>query len=177
MTIKFPFFPQHDSMDCGPACLRMVAQYYGRHYTLETLRQKCHISREGVSLLGISEAAEGIGFKTVGVHIGFEQLKEEQPLPCIVHWKQRHFVVVYKIRKDHVYVADPAHGLVKFSTREFLNGWISTTENVTEEGSILWNALDNNGNKVAVGVYVVVTEVFNFDGVVKQFKNAAVVVT
>ncbi len=80
MRNKFPFFPQHDSMDCGPACLRMVAQRYGRHYTLESLRQKCHISREGVSLLGISEAAEGIGFKTVGVHIGFGQLKEELSL-------------------------------------------------------------------------------------------------
>ncbi len=77
---SFPFFPQHDSMDCGPACLRMVAQHYGRHYTLESLRQKCHISRERVSLLGISEAAEGIGFKTVGVHLSFGQLKEEQSL-------------------------------------------------------------------------------------------------
>lgn len=80
MPAHFPFTPQHDAMDCGAACLRMVAQHYGRHYTLESLRQKRHISREGVSLLGISEAAEGIGFKTVGVHIGFEQLKEELPL-------------------------------------------------------------------------------------------------
>ena len=80
MYRSFPFFPQHDSMDCGPACLRMTAQHYGRHYTLESLRQKCHISREGVSLLGISDAAEGIGFKTVGVHLSFEQLKEELSL-------------------------------------------------------------------------------------------------
>ncbi len=80
MLRNFPFFPQHDAMDCGPACLRMVAQHYGRHYTLESLRQKCHISREGVSLLGISEAAEGIGFKTVGVHLSFGQLKSEAPL-------------------------------------------------------------------------------------------------
>ncbi len=137
MRNKFPFFPQHDAMDCGPACLRMVAQYYGRHYTLESLRQKCHISREGVSLLGISGAAEGIGFKTVGVHISFKQLKEDSPLPCIVHWKQRHFVVVYKIRKDHVYVADPAHGLVKFRTKEFLNGWISRKGEDGDEGIAL----------------------------------------
>ncbi len=134
---SFPLFPQHDSMDCGPACLRMVAQHYGRHYTLESLRQKCHISREGVSLLGISDAAEGIGFKTVGVHLSFDQLKEDQPLPCIVHWKQRHFVVVYKIRKDHVYVADPAHGLVKFHTKEFLNAWISRKGEDGDEGIAL----------------------------------------
>ncbi len=137
MPAHFPFFPQHDTMDCGAACLRMVAQHYGRHYTLESLRQKCHISREGVSLLGISDAAEGIGFKTVGVHLSFDQLKEDQPLPCIVHWKQRHFVVVYKIRKDHVYVADPAHGLVKFHTKEFLNGWISRKGEDGDEGIAL----------------------------------------
>ena len=96
----FPFFYQHDSMDCGPACLRMIAKYYGRHYTIESLRQKCHISREGVSMLGISNAAEDIGFKTIGVHISYAQFKEEVPFPCIVHWRQNHFIVVYKIKKD-----------------------------------------------------------------------------
>lgn len=124
-------------MDCGPACVQMVARHYGRHYTLETLRQKCHISREGVSLLGISEAAESIGFKTVGARLSFEQLKNEAPLPCIVHWKQRHFVVVHKIRKDTVFVADPAHGLVKLTAQEFLNGWASTRNEGTNEGIAL----------------------------------------
>ncbi|WP_373831509.1 cysteine peptidase family C39 domain-containing protein, partial [Bacteroides heparinolyticus] len=139
MRNKFPFFPQHDAMDCGPACLRMVAQHYGRHYTLESLRRKCHISREGVSLLGISEAAESIGFKTVGVHLPFGQLKDEVPLPCIVHWKQRHFVVVYKIRRGMVHVSDPAAGLLKYSEKEFLNGWISRKDDggSTDEGIAL----------------------------------------
>ncbi len=137
MTKKFPFTHQHDAMDCGPACVQMVARHYGRHYTLETLRQRSHISREGVSLLGISEAAESIGFKTVGVHLPFEQLKNEAPLPCIVHWKQRHFVVVHKIRKDTVFVADPAHGLVKLTAQEFLNGWASTRNEGTNEGIAL----------------------------------------
>lgn len=132
--MRFPFFLQYDAMDCGPSCLRMIAQYYGRYYTLQSLRQKCHISRDGVSLLGISEAAESIGFKTIGVHIAFKQLKEDLPLPCIVHWKQRHFVVVYKIRKDFVYVADPACGLMKLHVQEFLNGWIGKRE---EEGIAL----------------------------------------
>jgi len=85
---------------------------------LESLRQKCHISREGVSLLGISEAAEGIGFKTIGVHISFEQLKEDSPLPCIVHWRQNHFVVVYAVAKHRsgttVCVADPIGGIDEF---------------------------------------------------------------
>lgn len=137
MTKKFPFTHQHDAMDCGPACIKMIAEHYGRHYTMETLRQKCHISREGVSLLGISDAAESIGFKTVGVHLSFEQLKNDVPMPCIVHWKQRHFVVVYKIKKDTVYVADPGHGLVKYNTQEFLNGWISTRNEGSDEGIAL----------------------------------------
>ena len=125
MKNTFPFFPQHDAMDCGPSCLRMIAKHYGRHYTLESLRQKSHISREGVSMLGISAAAEEIGFKTIGVHISFNQLRNEVPLPCIVHWRQNHFVVVYKIKNDTVFVADPASGLLKYTVKEFLNGWIS----------------------------------------------------
>jgi ATP-binding cassette subfamily B protein len=93
---SFPSSLQHDAMDCGPTCLRMIAAHYGRVYSLETLREKSHISREGVSMLGISEAAENIGFRTVGARLSLEKLKEA-PLPCIVHWNQNHFVVIYAI--------------------------------------------------------------------------------
>ena len=79
--MKFSFYKQLDAMDCGPTCLRMVAKHYGKHYSLETLRQKSYIGREGVSLLGISTAAESIGFRTIGVHITFLQLAEVSP-PC-----------------------------------------------------------------------------------------------
>ncbi len=95
---KFPFYKQLDAKDCGPACLRMVAKYHGKSYSLQKLRKMCHITREGVSLLGISNAAENIGFRTIGVKIPFEKLKNEVPLPCIVHWKQRHYVVVYAVK-------------------------------------------------------------------------------
>lgn len=84
MSKKFPFYKQLDAMDCGPTCLRMVAKHYGKHYSLETLRQKSFIRREGVSMLGISTAAESIGFRTIGVHISFEQLAEVSP-PCSSH--------------------------------------------------------------------------------------------
>jgi ATP-binding cassette subfamily B protein len=97
---SFPKFTQLDAMDCGPICLRMIAKYYGRHYSLETLRQHSFITREGVSMLGISDAAEYIGFRTSGVIISFDQLVKDAPLPCIVHWKQNHVVVVYNIKKD-----------------------------------------------------------------------------
>lgn len=124
----FPSFTQLDMMDCGPTSLKIVAQYYGRHYSLQTLRKKCHITREGVSLLGISDAAESIGFRTTGVKITWEQLRNEANLPCIVHWNQQHFVVVYKIShtlgKWWIYVSDPASGLLKYSEEQFLRAWI-----------------------------------------------------
>ncbi len=133
----FPFFHQHDAMDCGPTCLKMIAQYHGRTFSLEKLRELCRISKEGVSMLGISMAAENIGFKTLGVHINFNQLKDEVPMPCIVHWKQNHFVVVYRIKRGKVYVANPAHGLIKYDIKEFLSCWISTKNDDKPEGIAL----------------------------------------
>jgi ATP-binding cassette subfamily B protein len=97
MSKRFSYFSQHDAMDCGATCLRMIAKYYGKNYSLETLRERTYITREGVSMLGISEAAEKIGFHTLGIKASFEKLCEA-PLPAIVHWKQSHFVVVYEMK-------------------------------------------------------------------------------
>ena len=108
---SFPFYKQLDTMDCGPTCIRMVARHYGKHFSLQTLREKSHLNKEGVSLLGISRAAEAIGLQTMGVTLTWERLKSEAPLPVIVHWKQNHFVVVYKIRKN----TNAAPNIKKFS--------------------------------------------------------------
>jgi len=97
--IGFPFYLQLDTMDCGPTCLRMVAKYYGKTYSVQYLRSRSYITREGISMLGISDAAESIGFRTKGYRLTWEQLRDEVPLPCIVHWNQQHFVVVYDIKK------------------------------------------------------------------------------
>lgn len=99
MHKSFPHYLQLDAMDCGPTCLRMISKYYGRTYSLQTLREKSFITREEVSMLGISDAAESIGFHTNGVRITFEQLVEDVALPCILHWNQNHFVVCYNIKK------------------------------------------------------------------------------
>lgn len=115
-------------MDCGPTCLRMIAHYYGKSYSLESIRQRSYISREGVSMMGISEAAESIGLHTQGVKLTWNQLKDEAPLPCIVHWGQNHFVVVHKIKKDKVHVADPVHGLIKYTREQFFSKWCHSTE-------------------------------------------------
>lgn len=131
--MPFPSYLQHDSMDCGPTCLRMVAKYYGKNYSLQYLRENCFITREGVSLLGISEAAEKIGLHTIGVSISFDTLVNEVNLPCIVHWNQNHFVVVYKIKRNKVYVADPAHGLLQIPINDFKKSWLSDIKN--EEGN------------------------------------------
>ena len=129
---------QPDHMDCGPTCLRMVAKHYGRSISLEKLRAISETTREGSSLKNIADAAEQIGFRTLGVKVNFEKLKDDAPLPCIVFWQQRHFVVVYKISKDKIYVADPGHGLITYTKNEFILNWIGDNATAqTEEGIAL----------------------------------------
>jgi ATP-binding cassette, subfamily B, bacterial len=118
-------------MDCGPTCLRMVAKHYGKNVNIQYLREKCQINKEGVSLKGISKAADSLGFRSLGVKVTFEQL-QEAPLPCIVHWDQNHFVVVYDIKqkgkKTNVYVANPGTDNEVYSRAEFEEHWISIDE-------------------------------------------------
>jgi ATP-binding cassette subfamily B protein len=123
--MAFPHYRQPDEMDCGPTCLRIVSKYYGKSYTLPQLRQLANTTRLGSSLFGLSEAAEKLGYRTLGVKVTYEKLLEEAPFPCIGHWNQNHFVVIYKVRKDHVYISDPAHGLLKYTKDEFLKCWQS----------------------------------------------------
>ncbi|WP_127138994.1 peptidase domain-containing ABC transporter [Flagellimonas oceanensis] len=134
---SFPFYRQLDQMDCGPTCLRMVAKHHGKSYSVDYLRKKSNITREGVSIGDIAEAAESIGYHTLAVSLDFKTVVEEVPLPCIAHWRQRHFIVVYAIKKDIVYVADPAHGLIEYSRDEFLQGWIGKNTNEISEGFLL----------------------------------------
>ena len=129
-------------MDCGPSCLAMIAKHYGLQPNIEKIRRSCALNKEGVSLLGISKAAESIGFKTIGGRLTFNTLAKEIPHPCIVHWNQNHFVVVYKVKKHSkgkyiVYVADPAKGLVTYTKEEFCEHWISTKTNDEEKGIAL----------------------------------------
>lgn len=123
---KFPFFKQYDNTDCGPTCLRIIAFHFGKIYSVEYLRTICHLTNEGVSVSGITEGAETIGLKTLPVNVTWEALAEQAPLPCIAHWRQRHFVVVYKVENERVYVSDPGHGLITYSKHEFIEGWQNT---------------------------------------------------
>jgi ATP-binding cassette subfamily B protein len=201
--MNFPHYRQLDQMDCGPTCLRMIAKHFGKHYTAQSLRERAQIAREGVSMLGIAEAAETIGFKTVCVKVTLEKLIKEAPLPCILHWGQNHFVVLHAIgrpqsavgkefmsklwggRMPQVYrsdlkstvsashsseregesargfkeldvpslgrkepghspaasisfhIADPASGLITYTTDEFSKMWLSTQAEGVKEGVAL----------------------------------------
>ncbi|KQC00601.1 ABC transporter ATP-binding protein [Pedobacter sp. Hv1] len=123
-------------MDCGPTCLRMVAKHYGKNFNLQRLRDISGINREGVSLLGISEAAEKIGFRTTGNRVNLAQLAEIN-LPAILHWNQNHFVVLYKIKRGIYYIADPGKGLIEFTEKEFLQRWSSIHNNTESQGIVL----------------------------------------
>ncbi len=127
---NFTAYRQLDSMDCGPTCLRMIAKHYGKLYSLPFLREKCYIDKAGVSVRGISEAAELIGLRSMAVKV--PTLSKEDgpsltnaPLPAILHWNQNHFVVIYKISKRYAWIADPANGKVKLSIKELEESWLS----------------------------------------------------
>ena len=136
---KFSFYKQHDSMDCGPTCIRMAAKHYGKVVNMETLRNAAQLSKDGVSLLGIAEAAEKIGFNAKGVTLSYNQLIKEAKLPAIIHWEQNHFVVLTPqppLRfwgRGGVTVADPGKGLITYTKQEFCNHWISTKDETTGE--------------------------------------------
>lgn len=141
MKLKaFPFYMQPDGKDCGPTCIKIISKYYGRLTEIETIRSLAETTREGSSLLGLSAAAEGLGFKSLAVKIDFLTLVEEAPLPCICHWGQQHFVVVYKVKRSGgntiVYVSDPAYGLLKYTQQEFIDGWIGRGKTERDEEGI-----------------------------------------
>jgi len=153
---KFPHYTQSDSKDCGPTCLKIIAKHYGKTLNIQNLRQLSETTREGSNLLSLSEAAEQIGFRTLGVKISLEKLTEA-PLPCILHWNNNHYVVLYKVGSRNLgvgrllgassfklpasstfFISDPAHGLIEYSQEEFLKCWIgNNADSSTEEGIAL----------------------------------------
>ena len=131
---KITIIFQHDSMQCGIACLQMVCKYFGREYSLDSLSKLCFATTEGVSMLGINEAANTLGLHTISARVTTTMLGKA-PLPSILHWDQNHFVVLYKVKKGKkFYVADPGKGLVTYGLDEFKQHWISTKSNGEDKG-------------------------------------------
>jgi ATP-binding cassette subfamily B protein len=140
--MRFPFYRQPDAMECGTTCLRMIAMYYGREYSAETLSQLCAVTHEGVSMQSISEAADAIGLRTVCGRISIEKVVEQRPFPCILHWNQDHFVVLYDVRtkrngKRVYYIADPGKNLLQLDEDTFKNAWLSTRSHGEEKGVLM----------------------------------------
>ena len=138
----FKFITQPDSMECGATCLRMIAKFYGREYSAETMQRICLVTREGVSMLSLSDAAEYLGFRTVCGRMTLEKVVEQRPFPCILHWNQEHFVVLYdvKTRRDGeriFYIADPAKNLLRIDEDTMRDAWISTRSRGEEKGIIM----------------------------------------
>lgn len=134
---KFPSYIQADSKDCGPTCLKIIAKYHGKTLNIQTLRTFSETNREGSNLLFLSDAAEKIGFRTLGVRLSLNKL-EDAPLPCILHWNKEHYVVLYKIKKNKYFISDPAIGLIEYTKEEFIKFWIgNNADESSEEGIAL----------------------------------------
>jgi ATP-binding cassette subfamily B protein len=137
----FPHYRQLDRMDCGPSCLRMIAGYYGRNYSVQYLRERCFITREGVSMLGISDATESIGMSTKGVRITLEQLMNDALLPCILHWNQKHFVTLYEIKSKggsrQFKISDPASEKYTLDEKAFRKCRLTAKQDGEDVGTAL----------------------------------------
>ena len=166
--MKFKFVPQHDQMDCGPAALSMVANHYGKSYSLQYLREKSYLTKEGSSMAGISHASKAIGFDPFIVQLPIELLKADKDLPCILHWNQNHFVVLYKIEKalfsnqNKFRIADPGHGKITLQEDAFRKHWLNNTQN----GVAMFLKPGPDFNRTAVPE----KEIFHLDYLYKHLK-------
>lgn len=158
---KFKYFSQIDATDCGPAALRMISFHHGKHYSLETLREKCEKGRLGVNLLGISKAAESIGLRSLAARLSLEELCKAS-LPAIIHWNQKHFVVLYGVKgkgaKRKFLIADPATGKVTLTLEEFCKGWFGTSLSGEGRGIAMFleptpRFYDSDGDSVHSGAF------------------------
>lgn len=135
--MKFPHYKQLEQRDCGPTCIKIIAKYFGRVISISQIRQLSETTRSGSSLLGLSDAAESLGLHSRGVKLSFNKLKNDVALPCVAHWGQNHFVVIYKIKRNHIYISDPGRGKLKLRTDEFLAGWVGPNSALEDKDGIV----------------------------------------
>ena len=162
---RFPHYQQLDSKDCGPTCLQIISRHYGKYFDLDEIRNKCNVSKEGASVYDLCNAGEALGFKTFPVKTSYKKLFSELPLPCIVHWRKKHFIVVYKVTKDKVYASDPAIGLVVLTKKEFVDGWIAhirEPQQWTKGVLILLEPTDKFNNQISTKPNQTSFEILNY---------------
>lgn len=141
---KFPIYIQHDSVDCGATCVRMITSFYGKEFTLDSLRKRCYTVTDGVSIMSISDTLEELGFKTIAGKLTVDKILNEVPLPCVLHWKNNHFVVLHNVEQSRygnkayaIKIADPGQGNITLTEQEFKDGWLSTMSKGEEKGVAL----------------------------------------
>lgn len=134
---KFPNYKQLDGKDCGPTCLQIIAKYYDKFISLQDIRELSSISKEGLSLYELGLTADKLGLKSLPVKATLKNLQEEITLPCIAHWGQKHYIVVYKTTKKHIYVSDPLLGLIKYTCDEFNRRWLKENKEEVQKGVLL----------------------------------------
>ncbi len=176
MLKSFPHYTQAESKDCGPTCLKIIAKHYGKVLNIQKLRELSETTREGSNLLTLSDAAEKIGFRTLGVRLSLEDLNEA-PLPCILHWNKNHYVVLYKIHKETYFISDPGMKLMTYTKEEFLKFWIgNNADDTTKEGICLLveptpkfhQDEDNTDDKKGFGFAMLSKYVFQYKSFVIQ---------
>src|SRR5690606_3621413 len=126
-AVEFPGYKQLDQMDCGPTCLKMISEFFGKEYHMDYLRQISFVQKGGATLAGLASALEEIGLDSIGMQAQLHELINEVPLPAIAHWNSNHFVVVYKTSRKYIYVSDPAIGKIKYTHKEFKENWTGSS--------------------------------------------------
>jgi len=182
MTLSFPHYRQHDVMDCGPTCLQIISKFYGKLFNIEKIRHSSQIGKTGVSLLGISRAAEQLGIKAMGGNMTFDKLTQQAHLPCIIHWRKNHFVVLYKIKRGKVYISDPASGLHTYSKEEFLQNWAYTSVHNQAAGIVMlleptpaFYKADDDSPATRVGIGQLLHHVWHYKALLGQLLAGLVV--
>lgn len=180
MNMTFPLYRQLDVMDCAPTCLMMVCKYFGRKFTLQRLRELCDKGQGGVTLFGIHKAAEDLGLRTKALRMSTETFMSQASTPCIIHWKSDHFVVVYKITKNAVYIADPAMGKIKTTHQEFIDFWSPDGKQGVAlflESTEKFDLLDDDVEPATHGLKKLANYVFKFKKMLIQLGLGAFVVS
>ncbi|MBU6120255.1 peptidase domain-containing ABC transporter [Hymenobacter sp. PAMC29290] len=182
MPLSFPHYRQHDVMDCGPTCLQIISKFYGKLFNIEKIRLSSQIGKTGVSLLGISRAAEKLGIKAMGGNMTFDKLTQHAQLPCIIHWRKNHFVVLYKIKRNKVYISDPASGLHTYSKEEFLQNWAYTSVHNQAAGIVMllqptpaFYQAEDDGPATRAGIGQLLRHVWQYQALLRQLLAGLVV--
>lgn len=182
---RFPFYKQPDAMDCGPVCLKIVTEYYGKTFPLAHFRKLCSIGKQGTTMANMIAASKSLGFKTLAAELPYLQLRNKVPLPCILHWEKEHYVVLYRMTDKYAWLSDPAMtGRMKVKTKDFLHSWqiekgsdlgrallLETTPRLQEQQSIaaqsasLWSLLPylklHRKSLIPIGLSLILASVFS----------------